>query len=589
MDKPIAKLKLLTTEGEVVDAILYCHQETTTIAGTTYYLLKLNTPADASGTTLSASTASVARVVWGKFVFQLIGKAKILSATIYATYRAYTGGGTVNAEIDILIRKSDGTVRTTIATGVSKSANLGTSWATYTGANYSFAEYTVVDQSDYLEIDYIANVTVKKATQYAYLRIDDNTLALADQTRSQEWGFTEAPAGWLTGWSYRKSHVINPASGAGTNYQVRIVAHYGSGTDSGEHVYLNNHCKTDFGDIRFTRPDGLSLLDYWMESKVDGDNAVFWVEVADDLTSNPVTIYIYYGNPNATSISNGDATFVFFDHFETLNTSKWNTNTLNGGLVSVADSKLKMTSNNTSHNGAGVISIGTLPSGDYAVEAYIMRETGYKGGEPGLVVGLTNKLYRDATYYGIYYCVTNLDYACGKGQIYEHYAFSRRLKATYYDKYVFGSYTLETWDGKWVRLTVKVKNSVKQTEARFIYGSTDVTLTTDVASAVINPLYVQIHYGEYGQVGKSGYCDWIAIRKYVEPEPSHGSWGSEETVAITETIVAKDYPMYYLSSPTKAQQLTSKVIGATITKINQDYPLTLIKKDKAQELKSKWT
>jgi membrane-associated PAP2 superfamily phosphatase len=186
----IAKLKLLTTKGEVIDAILYCHQETTIIAGTTYYLLKLNTPADASGTTLSASTGSVARVVWGKFVFQLTGIQKILSGTIYATYRAYTGGGTVNAEIDILIRKADGTVRTTIATGVSKSANLGSSWATYTGAAYSFPEYTVVDQTDYLEIDYIANVTVKKGGQYAYLRIDDRTLALADQTRSQEWAFT---------------------------------------------------------------------------------------------------------------------------------------------------------------------------------------------------------------------------------------------------------------------------------------------------------------------------------------------------------------------------------------------------------------
>jgi len=193
MDKPIAKLKLLTTKGEVVDAILYCHQETTTIAGTTYYLLKLNTPADASGTTLSASTASVARVVWGKFVYPLTGIAKILASTIYATYRAYTGGGTVNAEIDILIRQADGTVRTTIATGVSKSANLGTAWATYTGADYSFAEYTVVDQTDYLEIDYIANVTAKKATQYAYLRIDDNTLDLADQTRSQEWIHQKQP------------------------------------------------------------------------------------------------------------------------------------------------------------------------------------------------------------------------------------------------------------------------------------------------------------------------------------------------------------------------------------------------------------
>jgi hypothetical protein len=196
--KMLGRLKLLTTKGEVVDAILYCHQETTTIAGIPYYLLKLNTPADASGTILYASTGSVARVVWGRFVFPLTGIAKILASTIYATYRAFTGGGTVNAEIDIKVIDNLGDLRTTIATGVSKSANLGTSWATYTGANYSFAEYTVVDQTDYLEIDYIANVTAKKPGSYAYLRIDDNTLALADQTRSQEWSFSLGPTYTLT-------------------------------------------------------------------------------------------------------------------------------------------------------------------------------------------------------------------------------------------------------------------------------------------------------------------------------------------------------------------------------------------------------
>jgi len=105
---------------------------------------------------------------------------------------------------------------------------------------------------------------------------------------------------WLTGWQYRKSHVINSASGAGTNYQVRIKVHYGSGTDSGEDVYLNSHCRTDFGDVRFTDDDGATELDYWMEEKVDSDYAVFWVEVADDLSSSSATIYVYYGKSDAT-------------------------------------------------------------------------------------------------------------------------------------------------------------------------------------------------------------------------------------------------------------------------------------------------
>jgi len=65
--------------------------------------------------------------------------------------------------------------------------------------------------------------------------------------------------------------------------------------DVNEMVGLNNHCRDDFGDVRFTKSDGITLLDYWMEEKVDGEYAVFWVEVADDLSSSDVTVYIYYG------------------------------------------------------------------------------------------------------------------------------------------------------------------------------------------------------------------------------------------------------------------------------------------------------
>lgn len=52
------------------------------------------------------------------------------------------------------------------------------------------------------------------------------------------------------------------------------------------------------------------LLDYWMESKVDGDYAVFWVEVPNDLSSNPATIYIYYGKSDATTTSSLTDAFI---------------------------------------------------------------------------------------------------------------------------------------------------------------------------------------------------------------------------------------------------------------------------------------
>ncbi|MHA1742855.1 MAG: DUF2341 domain-containing protein, partial [Candidatus Heimdallarchaeota archaeon] len=124
---------------------------------------------------------------------------------------------------------------------------------------------------------------------------------------------------WLSGWQYRKSHEIQGSTaGAVTDYQVRIKVHYGSEEDSGQDVYLNGKCRTDFGDIRFTASDGQTLLDYWMDEKVDGDYAVFWVEVPS-IPASPgaTTIYIYYGNPSATSESDGKATFDLFSDFET--------------------------------------------------------------------------------------------------------------------------------------------------------------------------------------------------------------------------------------------------------------------------------
>ena len=61
-----------------------------------------------------------------------------------------------------------------------------------------------------------------------------------------------------------------------------------------------------------------------------------------------------------------------------------------------------------------------------------------------------------------------------------------------------------------------------------------------------------------------------------------------EVAAITETITAKSFPMLYLSKPLKAEELISKVEGATITKVAKDFPEELLKSGKAKELRSRW-
>ena len=114
---------------------------------------------------------------------------------------------------------------------------------------------------------------------------------------------------WLTGWLYRQQHIITAGVGASDNFQIPITIHYSAGASTDGDMYCDSLCKTDFGDIRFTSADGETLLDYWVYSKVDSDNAVIWFEVAGDLNSDRV-IYIYYGNNAAVSASSQANTFV---------------------------------------------------------------------------------------------------------------------------------------------------------------------------------------------------------------------------------------------------------------------------------------
>jgi hypothetical protein len=285
--------------------------------------------------------------------------------------------------------------------------------------------------------------------------------------------------GWLSGWAYRKSHVINPATGAGTGYQVKITVHYGSGTDSGGDVYLNGKCRTDFGDIRFTKSDGITLLDYWMESEVDGDNAVFWVEIADDLSATPQRIFIYYGNASATTTSNFTNTMI----------------TLSANPTFTAYGSYQPTTYNIQENPDKTL----VPDEDYGdmrtYDVWNGQDEGcYWIWDFGSVAsrGFRIKWKASATRYSTY-CVnfTVTIYLSADGSTW-----------TLIDSYQFtsgGTKPVGISEGCGSYRYVKVDQH-STTACMVVYGYT--------------------------------YVDAVYARKYVSPEPSHGSWGSEEGIAI---------------------------------------------------------
>jgi len=318
--------------------------------------------------------------------------------------------------------------------------------------------------------------------------------------------------GWLEGWQYRKSHVIEGSpAGAVADYQIRIVAHYGSGEDSGEDVYLNGHARADFGDVRFTSSDGTTLLDYWIEELVEGDYAIFWVKV-DSIPASPdsKTIYIYYGKSDATTASNGDNTFVLFDDFSTDTLSEY---VLIDDCWYISDGLLKRDS---SAPGGGFISKSISLSREYAVRARIYIGSldagvgfiwGTAGGGEGSVSGYIANYYYTSTY--------------------------SRLR-----RYDSGSQTnlasLPTQKNVWRILEVRVTSD----KVIVVRDGVEDASVTDTTYSTLNGV------GFREKASSIDAVDWWVLRKYINPEPSHGAWGYEETPPLPPAEVK---PVYYIS------------------------------------------
>jgi len=116
----------------------------------------------------------------------------------------------------------------------------------------------------------------------------------------------QATGWWNSAWQYR---IDNPLPNGVRPYQLSLTLSNSAGTNTATHIFLNGHAKSDFSDIRFTLNNAIELP-YWIESAATGK---VWVRVPDNGIVN-----IYYGNPSASSLSNGKSTFEFFDDFNTL-------------------------------------------------------------------------------------------------------------------------------------------------------------------------------------------------------------------------------------------------------------------------------
>ena len=144
-------------------------------------------------------------------------------------------------------------------------------------------------------------------------------------------------------WLYQREITIQENSGKTlTNYQVLVEL---TGSD------FPTETQSDGDDIRFTDADGKELS-YWIEEyDYSGKHAKIWVKVPEIPASGYAKIYLHYGNPSASSVSDGDATFELFDDFEelTIDTNKWSLMsgdaTINYGILTSSNINLRSKNN----------------------------------------------------------------------------------------------------------------------------------------------------------------------------------------------------------------------------------------------------
>lgn len=327
-------------------------------------------------------------------------------------------------------------------------------------------------------------------------------------------------AWWDTNFGYRKTHDLTGASGAGTNYPIRIVVHYGSGSDSGADVYCDSHCQTDFDDIRFIDNDDSTALDYWRETYADSNNATFWVEVADDLSSGTVSIYMYYGNNTVSTTSNGTATFLSFESWEGSN---------DGDTLPIGEFEASNIE-------------GTVEVDD--VDSYTGSLSLYADDESGSTQNFATWNYDDKASGGYrFHWAINQTTTSGQDTWAMHFDDGADVMWSIRGDETGGLQYHN--DSDWQDITSWSFNAWHTVEACGVVGASSWDCRFDGTwhnnlelrdpASISGFDETRIFFAGDAAYFK-GWSDSYFVGKYVDPEPTHSSWGSEETVDSTAPL-----------------------------------------------------
>ncbi|MDD3234749.1 MAG: DUF2341 domain-containing protein, partial [Candidatus Cloacimonetes bacterium] len=378
---------------------------------------------------------------------------------------------------------------------------------THAFSSFSLALSSEEPQYFWITIDASASATAGKKISIDALGTSNFSVSAGSKTGSATQG-GEQTFSAAQPWLYAIGQPVGPLVGAGTGYQLRVTVHYGSGTNAGEHAYLDQRCRSDFGDIRFF--EGATELSYWIESMVRYDRAIIWVKISGDMSTNAIPFSIRFGNQSVTTTSNGGNTFLFFDDFNRTDNSfaKWTKHKmLDGSTITIPTGK----------NYARLA--GGIPTGTYGHSVLGSAAT-YSGLTDGSVE-YRLRVGQDAiSEVGVRGTFANPGSGY-KGRIDGriNYQGGSSILAPPYYTWTWLTDAPELFDspvpGAWYHGTVNAFGT------KINLLKDDVLKRSSNLATITGPgeISLQNHYGPY-----SDY-DWVAVRKYVGGlEPAHGAW-----------------------------------------------------------------
>ena len=297
-------------------------------------------------------------------------------------------------------------------------------------------------------------------------------------------------------WHYRKEVTIATIAEAGYNYTVQIPVTYDS------------DMQADFDDIRFTDNDMITDLDYWRESYIASTSAVFWVEIADELSTWPISvdIYMYYGNSTVSTTSNGTATFPYL--YE-----DWADESVDAGVWTTIDNAGSISWDSTDANHGTVAKIegsaGTGKQGYDSVASGVAPTALMFRANIEKTVAASQNIRIGATPLSAH-GFSVIQTSAGAQTFYVYDDDSVQDTQTMDDAH-FGAY--HTWqitrDGTYTKL--------------YVDNVLDETASWDPDIKDQAYVMMSVTDSEYDL-----YVDWVAVRKFVIDEPYFDNFGEEE-------------------------------------------------------------